>query len=223
MPTEKEDATTTQVVLTVPDGFSIDSFVAAPGWKREVQPTGSGEDAVIQKVTWTGGKSRPTRRGTRSSSSSAAPTDAKTYTFQVEQTYSDGSVVDWSGPESSDTPAPTVEAEELARRRRSSSTLAIVALVVGAVGVVLGAVALVRGREARSSREARARCIALVAAAAGSSLPAAACAHAYLVRTVPSASGSRSSSPPQRRADLQRGGRAALRDRLGHRRGRARS
>ena len=32
------DATTTKVVLTVPDGFSIDSFVAAPGWKRDVQP-----------------------------------------------------------------------------------------------------------------------------------------------------------------------------------------
>ena len=31
VPTEKEDATTTKVVLTVPDGFSIDSFVAAPG------------------------------------------------------------------------------------------------------------------------------------------------------------------------------------------------
>ena len=31
VPTEKEDATHGKVVLTVPDGFSIDSFVAAPG------------------------------------------------------------------------------------------------------------------------------------------------------------------------------------------------
>ncbi len=32
VPTEKEGATTTKIVLTVPSGFGIDSFVAAPGW-----------------------------------------------------------------------------------------------------------------------------------------------------------------------------------------------
>ena len=56
VPTEEEDATTTEIELTVPDGFSIDSFAPSPGWKREVQATGSGEEAVVQKVTWTGGK-----------------------------------------------------------------------------------------------------------------------------------------------------------------------
>src|SRR5438046_3841351 len=56
VPTEKAGATTTKIVLTVPAGFSIDSFVASPGWTRDVQQTGSGESAVIQKVTWTGGK-----------------------------------------------------------------------------------------------------------------------------------------------------------------------
>ena len=54
--------TTTKIELTPPSGFAIDSFVPAPGWKRTVQQTGSGEDAVIQKVTWTGGR-RPDRRG----------------------------------------------------------------------------------------------------------------------------------------------------------------
>ena len=34
-----------------------------------------------------------------------------TYTFQVEQTYSDGTIVNWSGPESSDAPAPTISAK----------------------------------------------------------------------------------------------------------------
>ena len=55
VPTEKENAQTTSVELTLPAGFSIDSFVPAAGWKRVVQSTGSGEAAVIQKVTWTGG------------------------------------------------------------------------------------------------------------------------------------------------------------------------
>jgi len=63
----------------------------------------------------------------------------------VRQTYSNGKVVDWSGAESSDTPAPRVEA--VSSFGGSSSTLTIVALVVGAIGVLLGIVALAtRGR-----------------------------------------------------------------------------
>ena len=58
VPTEKSGATTTQVVLTVPSGFSIDSFVPTPGWHRVLQQSGSGDNAVIQKVTWTGGHTR---------------------------------------------------------------------------------------------------------------------------------------------------------------------
>ena len=34
VPTEKEGAATTQVEFTPPQGFSIDSFVPSPGWKR---------------------------------------------------------------------------------------------------------------------------------------------------------------------------------------------
>ena len=55
VPTEKENLTTTGVELTVPSGFGIDSFVPTAGWKRALQQTGSGENAVIQKVIWTGG------------------------------------------------------------------------------------------------------------------------------------------------------------------------
>src|SRR6516165_2812019 len=56
VPTEKENLTTEKIVLTVPPGFGIDSFVASPGWTRAVQSSGSGDSAVVQKVTWTGGK-----------------------------------------------------------------------------------------------------------------------------------------------------------------------
>ena len=38
VPTEKS-ATTTKVELTLPDGFSIDSFVPTPDWKRTVTKT----------------------------------------------------------------------------------------------------------------------------------------------------------------------------------------
>ena len=140
VPTEKEWVTTTQVELTPPSGFGIDSFVPAPGWKRQIEQTGSGENAVVQTVTWTGGKV-PTEEDAVFQFL-ASPDASKTYTFNVRQTYSDGSVVDWNGPESSDTPAPEIEAKS-SLGGGGSSTLAIVALIVAAAGVVLGALALV--------------------------------------------------------------------------------
>jgi uncharacterized protein YcnI len=140
VPTEKEGLTTTQVELTPPSGFGIDSFVPAPGWKRQIEQTGSGENAVVQTVTWTGGKV-PTEEDAVFQFL-ASPDASKTYTFNVRQTYSDGSVVDWNGPESSDTPAPEIEAKS-SLGGGGSSTLAIVALIVAAAGVVVGAVALV--------------------------------------------------------------------------------
>jgi uncharacterized protein YcnI len=147
VPTEKEDASTTKVEFTPPEGFSIDSFVASPGWKRDVQQTGSGEEAVITKVTWTGGDV-PT--GEATGFQFLGRTDSsKTYTFGVTQTYSDGEVVNWTGPESSDTPAPTIEAKS-SLGGSGSSTLAIVALIVGALGVLLGIVALATASGRRS-------------------------------------------------------------------------
>ena len=139
VPTEKEDLTTTKIVLTVPQGFSIDSFVPSPGWTRELQQTGSGEDAVIQKVTWSGGNT-PTEEDSLFQFL-AQPAKTGTYTFDVQQTYSDGSIVDWSGSESSEAPAPTIKVSSSVGG--GTSTLAIVALVLGAIGIVLGAIALV--------------------------------------------------------------------------------
>lgn len=149
VPTEKEGVTTTQVVLTVPKGFSIDSFVPSPGWRRVEQSKGAGEGAVIQKVTWTGGHV-PTGDDALFQFLGEASKPGS-YTFQVQQTYSDGSIVNWSGPESAADPAPSVEARTSlgGGGGGGSSTLAIVALVVGAVGLLLAGIALV----ARGGRE----------------------------------------------------------------------
>jgi uncharacterized protein YcnI len=142
VPTEKEKLTTTKIVLTVPQGFGIDSFAPTPGWTQQLQQTGSGENAVIQKVTWTGGNV-PTGEDSLFQFL-AQPSSTGTYTFQVQQTYSDGSIVDWSGPESSDAPAPTIEVKS-SLGGGGASTLTIVALVLGALGVILAGVALVGG------------------------------------------------------------------------------
>ena len=141
VPTEKEGATTTSIELTPPKGFSIDSFFPTPGWKRAVQRTGSGDSAVITKVTWTGG-AVPT--GEDAAFSFLAQTDkAGDYTFAVRQTYSDGSIVDWSGPESSDSPAPHVKSVASLGGGGGTSTLEIVALALAGLALLVAVVGLV--------------------------------------------------------------------------------
>ena len=208
VPTEKENLTTTTIVLTVPAGFGIDSFVPAPGWTQRVQATGSGDNAVVQKVTWTGG-STPTGDDSLFQFL-AQPAKSGTYTFSVQQTYSDGSIVNWSGPESADAPAPAIEAvssiggggtrpsgssRSPSARSRSSSP-------------ARGCSAAVEAEGRASSHDAGRRGIVALAVAAGALVaPAAASAHAYLVQTVPSQSQilkglarARSSSPTTRRS-----------------------
>ncbi len=142
VPTEEANSTTAKVELTPPTGFSIDSFVPSPGWHREVQTIGLGDSAVVTKVTWVGG-SVPT--GEDAFFQFLAQTDSsKTYTFGVRQTYANGKVVDWNGSESSDAPSPTIKS--LSSIGGGNSTLTIVALALGAIGIVLGIVALLSGR-----------------------------------------------------------------------------
>jgi hypothetical protein len=100
---------------------------------------------VITKVNWTGG-AVPTGEDA-AFSFLASTTRTGSYTFGVRQTYSDGSVVNWSGPESSDTPAPVVKALS-SFGGGGSSTLAIVAVAVAAVALLLA----VGGLLARSGR-----------------------------------------------------------------------
>jgi uncharacterized protein YcnI len=148
VPTEKSGLTTTKLVLTVPSGFGIDSFVPPPpGWHMSQQSTGSGDNAVVTEVTWTGGHT-PTGEDSLFQFL-AQPASAKTYTFQVEQTYSDGSIVNWSGPESSEAPAPTIDAAT-SLGGGGTSTLTIVALVVAVLALLVGGFALVGGSRGRS-------------------------------------------------------------------------
>jgi uncharacterized protein YcnI len=146
VPTEREDRLTTSVQLTVPEGFAIDSFAPARGWKRRVSSTGSGESAVVNRVTWSGG-STPTEEDAVFQFNASASA-AETYTFKVRQTYDDGTVVDWSGPQSSDTPAPQVQARD-SLGGNGSSTVLIVALLVGSLGVLLALAALFARRGER--------------------------------------------------------------------------
>jgi uncharacterized protein YcnI len=140
VPTE-QDGTATKIEVTVPPGFAIHSFEPARPWKLRLRTRRSGGDDVIEKVTWVGGKV-PTGQSSVFRFVAFA-TDSKTYRFAVRQTYSDGTVVDWSGPAGTRMPAAFVEAHSSIG---GPSTLAIVALVVAGGGALLGLVAHVAGR-----------------------------------------------------------------------------
>jgi uncharacterized protein YcnI len=140
VPTEKSGSATTKIVMTVPSGFSIDSFAPPPrGWSQTTAQAGSGDGAVIQKVTWTGGRT-PTGEDSLFAFL-AQPASAGTYTFNVQQTYSDGSLVNWSGAESSADPAPTIEVKS-SLGGGGVSLLTIISLVVGILGLAVGGLAL---------------------------------------------------------------------------------
>jgi uncharacterized protein YcnI len=139
VPTESESASTTMVELTVPEGFGVDAVMPAPGWEIRTETTGSGESAEITKVTWSGG-SVPPERSTSFEFVGEAES-AEDYSFEIRQTYSDGEVADWNGPEDSDTPAPVVEAKD-SLGGGGTSTITWIAVILGAVAIVLSLVAL---------------------------------------------------------------------------------
>ena len=140
VPTEQEHPTTT-IELSVPPGFSIDSIEPAPPWKMQLRTRGSGAGAVIEKVTWVGGNVPSGENSVFRFIAFAS--ESKTYRFEVRQTYFDGTVVDWSGPAGSRTPAAFVRGRSTIG---GASTLAIVALVVAAGGVLLAVVTRIVGR-----------------------------------------------------------------------------
>jgi uncharacterized protein YcnI len=149
VPTESETASTTMVELTPPEGFTIDAVTPTPGWEVNVQKSGSGESAVITKVTWSGGTIPPEQ-----ASNFAIVGEAESeedYALDVRQTYSDGEVVDWNGPEDSDTPAPVVEAKS-SLGGGGTSAITWIAVTLGAIAVVLALVALT-GRGGGGNRE----------------------------------------------------------------------
>ena len=144
VPTEKEGATTTEIQLTVPSGVAIDSFEPEPGWKRTVSASGSGDAAIVNTVTWSGGAT-PTDEDSVFRFQATLTGGSKTYTFGVRQTYSDGSVVEWTGAENSDTPSPLIKGVS-SIGGGSSSTLGIIALVVAVVALLLAGASLLSGR-----------------------------------------------------------------------------
>ena len=149
VPNEKETASTTQIQITMPADFELEHVADVPGWTSAVagQKMVDGEMQGGNSITWKG-KLGGTALAVLPFT--GVPKNAQQYAFTVRQTYSDGSVVLWSGDESSDTPAARITATAAGSgsggSSDSSETIAIVALVVGGLGLLVGGAGLVLGR-----------------------------------------------------------------------------
>ena len=140
VPTE-EKAPTVSVELDVPDGFQIGGFEDVPGVKRDVVATGTGDEAKVSKVTWSGLRVPAERMAfLRFAGEITGP--AKDYVFKVRQTYANGKIVEWAGPEGSDNPAPVVTVKD-SLGDSGTDTLAIVALILGGIALLVAISAFV--------------------------------------------------------------------------------
>jgi hypothetical protein len=106
----------------------------------QIHSHGTGDNQVDTRVTWTGGHV-PTGEDSLFQFL-AQPASNQTYVFDIQQTYSNGAIVDWDGSEDSAAPAPTIQAVA-SMSGGGTSTLTIVALVVGVLGLLSGGFALV--------------------------------------------------------------------------------
>jgi len=148
VPNEKENASTTEIQLTIPSGFDLEHVAAVQGWTSTVsgQHEENGEKAGGDSVTW---KGKLSGEGLAVLPFTGVPKNNGEYAFTVRQTYSDGSVVEWSGAEDSDSPAARIEAVSSLTSgggSGSSKTIAIIALVVGGLGLAVGGAGLLSGR-----------------------------------------------------------------------------
>ena len=175
VPNERDDASTVKVEVQMPPGVVGVSYEPIPGWTTKVakatldQPIETPDGPIteaVSTVTWTGtgkgeGAIGPGQFRDFPISLQIPGQPGDVLTFKALQTYSSGEIVRWIGSPTSDEPAPTVTvtaatgedataaapaAATSGDEGSSSDTVAIVALVVGALGLLAAIVALATRR-----------------------------------------------------------------------------
>ncbi|MDR7002357.1 uncharacterized protein YcnI [Neobacillus niacini] len=154
VPVEKEVATT-KVTVKVPKGLEVESYQPVPGWKYTTEKDSSGKVKTFTFET-TGDGILP---GQFQSFVFVAknPDTASKAAWDAFQYYKDGSVVEWTGDESSDSPhsitdivtatttdhhdtQPAAEKKDTnttAEKSKSNNALPIAAIAISAVALVL--------------------------------------------------------------------------------------
>jgi uncharacterized protein YcnI len=155
VPTEK-DIPTTGIRVEVPEGFTISRVEPVPGWDYELEE----EAGVVSAITWSGGEIGATEFQ-QFNVQGQTPEETGEYAWNAYQTYEDGAIVEWTGPEDSEEPASVVRVVEGAEGGQGDATqesssenllgtgeitsiAAYSGLGVGVLALVLALVALLR-------------------------------------------------------------------------------
>jgi MYXO-CTERM domain-containing protein len=170
VPNEQDKASTTKVQVQLPDGFADASYQPVPGWTVKVtkeklaQPikNDEGEEITeqVKRITWSGGEIAPGEFQDFPLSVQIPDEAGSALTFKAIQTYDNGDVVRWIGAPDAEEPAPQVKVTAASESEPAttpandegddedddSNTLAIIALVVGALGLLAGGAAFATRR-----------------------------------------------------------------------------
>ena len=179
VPNEQSGASTVKLQLQLPDGFADASYEPRADWRVKVtrqklaKPVQTDDGPVtegVKQITWTGTGRGIGRIGPGQfmdfplSVQIPEGSAGTTLTFKAIQTYSNGDVVRWIGAAGSDHPAPTLKvaaasgsgssgtaapAAPAASSGGGSDTIGVIALIVGGIGLVAAAAALVITRRPR--------------------------------------------------------------------------
>jgi uncharacterized protein YcnI len=173
VPNEQDAKATTKVTIQMPPGFADASYEPVPGWsvretKRKLATPITTDDGdtltdELSTISFTAAPGKGIEPGQfqdfgLSLALPDKPAGTK-LTFKAVQTYAGGEVVHWIGPEGSEHPAPIVTLVAASREHATPAPaadddgdgLAIVALIVGVLGLLAGGAALAVARRSSSA------------------------------------------------------------------------
>jgi uncharacterized protein YcnI len=157
VPNEK-DSPVVDLRLIIPSGLESVSPNVKPGWTISLKKVGTGDDAKVNEIDWTGGSIPPEQRDDFVFSAKV-PAKETTLAWKAYQTYQDGTVVSWDqepstkNGEKSKTPYSTTKVvndlsgqNSQTAEESSSSASADAALWISIVAGILALAALIRSK-----------------------------------------------------------------------------
>jgi len=168
VPNERDDAGTVSVKVQMPQNSPLASVSVQPkpGWEvatttrtltTPVEVEGASVTEVVDTITWTATGDTQIKSGEFEDfwiSAGEMPSDVDSLAFPTIQTYSDGQQVAWIEPQAAGQPEPEHPVPTLQligsttnAADDDSITLAVVALIVAAVGLIGGITAVVLARK----------------------------------------------------------------------------
>lgn len=148
VPVEK-DIPTTKIRLVIPSSVDVSTFEPKAGWNYATQKDKNGK---ITEVTWTAqGKGLLPGQFDEFNISAHVAKNAKKISWKAYQTYSDGSVVKWIGPEDSENPASVTKVVAADATDTSATNdqpsgqnwglyLSIISIVFGIIAIIIALV-----------------------------------------------------------------------------------